>query len=148
MDKGKCSIRRLILIELFKHLKSCYDFEVTPNSVRGVLYSNAGIDALLSFRSDPHLDDLRSALLRLEAGTFGTCIACKQLITRSRLDNDITMRVCSSCEAKFNYRWPEADVPASLPREVCPQKVPDTSRPGTMAGVHVVKDFRTELGLN
>jgi len=123
MQKSNCSIRRIILVELFKHLKSCYDFELTPNAVKDLLYSNAGIDALLSFRSDPHLDNLRSALLRLEAGTFGTCIACKQLITRSRLDNDITMRVCSRCEAKFNHSWTKADVPASLQREVYPQEV-------------------------
>ena len=92
MQTSKRSIRRTILVELFKHLKSCYDLELTPNSVRSVLYSNAGIDALLSFRSDSHLDDLRGALLRLEAGTFGICIACKQSISQARLDSSIRWR--------------------------------------------------------
>jgi hypothetical protein len=147
MRKSNSSIRRTILVELFQHLKSCYDFEVTPNSVRGVRYSYAGIDSLLAFKTDSRLDDLQGALLRLEAGTFGICIACKQSITRAHLDNDITMRVCPSCEAEFNHRWPEADVPALLPREVCPQKVPDSRWPGSMDGVPVVKDFRTDLRL-
>lgn len=147
MQRSKCSIRRIILVELFKHLKSSYDFELTPNSVRRVLHSNAGIDALLSFRSDSHLDDLQGALLRLEAGTFGLCIACKQPITQAIIDQDITTQICPPCEAKFNHRTLGADVLAALPQELCPQKAPDTRRPGTMAGVRADKDFRTDLGL-
>ena len=111
MQKVKCSTRRTILVEIFKHLKSCYKVELKPNSVRSVSYSNTGIDALLSFRSDSHLDELCGALLRLEAGTFGICIACKQSIIQARLDNDITMRICPSCEAGFNRGLPVAATP-------------------------------------
>jgi RNA polymerase-binding transcription factor DksA len=144
MQKSKCSIRRIILVELFKHLKSCYDYELTPNSVKSVLNSNAGIDALLSFKSDSHLDDLHGALLRLEAGSFGVCIACKLSINQARLDNDVTTRLCPSCEAGFNSRWLAADILAAFPREVCPQKVPDTHRPEIMDGVHALRGLRIE----
>lgn len=113
MRKSKRSVRHQILLELLKHLKSYYDFELTPDAVRELIYSNAGIDALLSFRSDSRLDDLQGALLRLDSGTFGICIACKQAIARAHLDNEVTRRVCPSCEFEFNHRRVEADVLAA-----------------------------------
>jgi len=116
MRKSKRSIRRRILVELLEHLRSDYDLELPPDAVRGLLYSNAGITALLSFRSDSRIDELHGTLLRLESGTFGICIACKQPIAQPDLDNNITRRVCPSCEAEFNHRRPEVDARASLPR--------------------------------
>jgi RNA polymerase-binding transcription factor DksA len=110
MRKSKRSIRRTIIIELLRHLKSEYDFELTPEAARELIYANAGIDSLLSFRSDSHLDELQGALLRLESGKFGICIACKQAIARTHMEEDVTRRICSSCEAHFNHRWVEADV--------------------------------------
>jgi RNA polymerase-binding transcription factor DksA len=118
MRKSKRSIRRIILSEILKHLKSEYDFELTLDAARDLLYSNAGVEMVLSFRSDSCLDDLQAALARLESGTFGICIACKHPIARAHLDNDVTRRVCPSCEAEFNHRRPEAVVSASLAREV------------------------------
>lgn len=118
MHKSKRSVRRQILLELLKHLKSNYDFELPPEGVRGLMNSNAGIDALFSFRSDAHLNALRSALTRLDAGTFGICIACKQSIALTSLENDITRRVCPSCEAEINRQGQEASVPALSPREL------------------------------
>lgn len=115
MRKSKRSVRHQILLKLLNHLKSYYDFELTPDAVRDLLYSNAGIDALFSFRSDSRLNDLRAALARLESGTFGICISCKQPIALALLYNDITRRICPSCEAEFNHRWQETIVPASSP---------------------------------
>jgi RNA polymerase-binding transcription factor DksA len=123
MRKSKRSIRRTILVELLRHLKSVYDFELTPDAVRELIYSNAGIDALLSFRSDSRLDDLQGALARLESGTFGVCLACKQSIAWRPMDDDVTRRVCPSCEAHFNHRWVETDVLAvSLRKNSVPQQ--------------------------
>jgi RNA polymerase-binding transcription factor DksA len=114
MRKSKRSIRRTLLVELLRHLKSVYDFELTPDAERELLYSSTGIDALLSFRSDSRLDDLHGALLRLESGKFGICIACKQAIAGELMDLDLTKRVCPSCEAHFNHRWIETDAPLAL----------------------------------
>lgn len=123
MRKSTRSIRRRILVELLRHLKSAYDFELTPEAARELIYSNAGIEALLSFRSDSRLDDLQGALLRLNSGTFGLCIACKQSITRTHMDDDVTRRVCPSCEAHFNHRWVEEDaMVSSLQRISVPQQ--------------------------
>ena len=124
MRKSKRSIRRRILVELLRHLKSVYDFELAPGAVRELIYSNEGIDALLSFRSDSRLDDLQGALLRLDSGTFGVCIACKQSITQTHMDDDVTRRVCPSCEAQYNHRWEEEDtVVSSLQRISVPHQV-------------------------
>ena len=117
MHKSKRSIRRILLIELLRHLKSEYDLELAPGAVRELIYSNAGIDPLLSFRSDSRLDDLQAALLRLKSGTFGLCIGCKQSIAQTHLDDDVTRRVCPSCEANFNRRWIETDAPALSPQK-------------------------------
>jgi RNA polymerase-binding transcription factor DksA len=123
MRKSKRSIRRTILVELLRHLKSAYDFELTPDAVRELIYSNSGIDALLSFRSDSRLDDLQGALSRLESGKFGICIACKQSIAQTQMDDDVTTRVCPSCEAHFNHRWVETDLHAlSLQKSSIPQQ--------------------------
>ncbi|HTY60361.1 MAG TPA: hypothetical protein VMF59_16175 [Bacteroidota bacterium] len=105
MRYSKRSTRHKILIEILAHLKTAYDFDPPPDSLRSLLNSAAGIEPLLSFRSDAHLDDLRGALLRLESGTYGICIACKQQIPQASLDADVTRRVCPSCEADFNHRY-------------------------------------------
>ena len=102
---SKRSIRRVIVLELLKHLKSAYDCELPDDAVRTMMYSDAGIDALLSFRSDARLDDLRGALLRLESGSFGFCLACKTPIARIHLEGNITRRICPSCEAGLNHRF-------------------------------------------
>lgn len=117
MRKSRRSTRRIILVELLKHLKSEYGFELTPDTARRLLLSDKGIDALISFRSDSRLDNLHGALLRLNSGKFGICIACKQPIAQTSLESDITRRVCPQCEAQFNHRRSEASVSALSPRE-------------------------------
>ena len=97
MRRSKRAVRRQILVELLNHLKTEYDFELSQEAVRGILDSTSGIDALVSFRSDPHLSELQGALARLDSGTFGTCLACKGRIPTVHLDNDVTRRVCPSC---------------------------------------------------
>jgi RNA polymerase-binding transcription factor DksA len=109
MRKSRRSIRRMVLKELLTHLKSEYDFELSSDAARNLLRSNAGIDTLLSFRSDSRLDEFRAALERLESGTFGRCIACKQMIEGTSLYAHITMRMCPSCDTKFNLRPVSAD---------------------------------------
>jgi RNA polymerase-binding transcription factor DksA len=61
------------------------------------------IDALLAFKSDPKLDELRAALDRLEHGTYGVCITCKHPISREILQRDPGRRICPHCEQGFNH---------------------------------------------
>ncbi len=99
--------RRQIILEVVKHLDSVYGIEFSSDPLRDLVSSHAGIDALFSFRSDLRLNDLRAALTRLESGTFGVCIACKQQIEPRLLANDMTIRVCPSCEAGFHHHGSE-----------------------------------------
>ena len=112
MRMSKRSIRRIIVLALLNHVKSAYDYELPEEDVRTMMYSDAGLDALLSFRSDSRLDDLRGALLRLESGTFGLCLACKTPIARIHLEGNITRRICPSCEAGLSHRPFSAGVTA------------------------------------
>jgi len=101
------ALRRKVILEVLRHLESEYGLDLTPDGLSDAIYSGAGIDSLFSFRSDLHLNDLRAALARLESGTFGICISCKQPIAREILDTDITMRVCPFCEDRFNHYRPD-----------------------------------------
>ena len=123
---SKRSFRRLILIGVLKHLESVYDLDFPPGTVSAMIYSHSGTDSLFSFRSDPRLNELSAALARLESGTFGTCAACKKMITRTALESDITIRVCPSCEAAITHPPPDQR-PAVLQTR--------TQAPGTPPGL-------------
>lgn len=101
MAKSKRVMRRLILSKLYDYLQDQYtDFYPRDIFVDGEL-SMHELDALLAFRSDARLEDLRHALERLERGTFGNCISCKSSISQHILDEDPAQRICSSCEQKL-----------------------------------------------
>ena len=102
------SFRRMILTELLNHLKSFYNLEVNPDVVKSLLHSNAAMDALFSFRSDIRLDNLRRALVQLDDGKYGICIGCKDPIPQKDLAQDLTRRLCASCESGFNNRQHES----------------------------------------
>ncbi|HTY02013.1 MAG TPA: hypothetical protein VMG09_18455 [Bacteroidota bacterium] len=108
MQTNKRSFRRMILTEILNHLKTRYNLEVSPDAVKRLLHSNAGMDALFSFRSDTRLDDFRRALTQLDDGRYGICIACKEPIRQEDLAQDLTRRLCASCESGFNHRLRES----------------------------------------
>lgn len=45
------------------------------------------------------LDDVRKALARIDAGTYGTCERCGQQIADSRLEAIPTANLCITCKA-------------------------------------------------
>jgi RNA polymerase-binding transcription factor DksA len=101
MTKSKRVMRRLILSKLYDSLQDQYtDFYSRDTFINGELTFHQ-LDALLAFKSDPQLEDLRHALDRLEDGSYGICLSCKSSINQELLDDDPTQRVCSSCEQKF-----------------------------------------------
>ena len=104
MNRSHEAMRGAIIGQLFEHLNTEYGLEgptATPSTDQ---VSNHDLDAILAFRSDRTLDELRNALLRLENGTYGTCIVCKQQMTQDLLDHDPTQRVCPGCAKKLNRR--------------------------------------------
>lgn len=101
MVKSKRVMRRQILARLCDHLHEQYA-AIYPREMfeRGEITLHE-VDALLAFKSDPYLEELRQALERLESGAYGTCLSCKGPISQEMLDRDPTQRLCSMCEEKF-----------------------------------------------
>jgi len=98
MIKSTSVRRRAILSHLFDHLKSSYDIELPRETLAGGLMSDRDIDAVLAFKSDAELDELRSALSRLENGTYGFCLRCRHQMSSSLLTHDPARRICPQCE--------------------------------------------------
>ena len=97
-------MRGAIIGQLFEHLNTAYGLECPTATPSTGQVSNHDLDAILAFRSDCKLEEFRNALLRLENGTYGTCIVCKQQMTQDLLDHDSTQRVCPGCARKLSRR--------------------------------------------
>jgi len=101
--KSKRILRRAVLVRLYDHLQDAYGLDCPRESfVNGQLALHE-IDALLAFKSDPRIDELRGALERLEQGSFGNCIACKGEIGQDLLEVDPAMRLCERCERLYSH---------------------------------------------
>lgn len=98
MVKSKRAMRRAILSRLYEHLLEMYAIDVARETFLSGSFGINQIDALLAFKSDPLIDELRSALGRLEDGSFGSCMTCKKPLPQRLLDDDPTRRLCSECE--------------------------------------------------
>lgn len=107
MTKSKRVMRRLILSRLCEYIRDEYTVLYPQDVLLDGDLSFHELDALLAFKSDPHLEELRHALDRLEAGTYGICISCKSAISQEMLDRDPAQRVCMTCEEKFLHTVPQ-----------------------------------------
>lgn len=103
MKKSKRVMRRGILQCLYAHLQDAYGLEVSAEQFVQDQMSDREIDALLAFKSDARIDELRSALNRLEAGSYGSCLACKSPVDQALLDADPARRLCGSCEVLYSH---------------------------------------------
>jgi RNA polymerase-binding transcription factor DksA len=101
--KSKRVLRRAILVRLYDHLQDAYELDCPRESFVSGQLALREIDALLAFKSDPRIDELRGALDRLEQGVFGVCIACKREIDSELLEVDPAMRLCEQCERLYNH---------------------------------------------
>jgi RNA polymerase-binding transcription factor DksA len=102
MKKSRRVMRRAILSSLYAHLQDAYGVELAEDSFVHGQISIQDVDALLAFKSDPRIDELRGALDRLERGVFGQCLACKQTIDQELLSTDPTHRLCATCERIYS----------------------------------------------
>jgi RNA polymerase-binding transcription factor DksA len=101
--KSKRVMRRAILVRLFDHLQDAYELDCPRESFVSGQLALREIDALLAFKSDPRIEELRGALDRLEQGSFGICIACKHEIDSELLEVDPAMRLCEQCERLYSH---------------------------------------------
>jgi hypothetical protein len=102
MTMSTQAMRSAILARLYDHLQENYSIAWSKELFRDGGLSVHDIDAVLSFKSDPRLDELRNALDRLEVGTFGVCISCKRDIAEDVLQSNPTQRICAECERRYS----------------------------------------------
>jgi len=105
MKKSKRVMRRAVLASLYDHVQDAYGVDWAREAfVDGQLSLNE-LDALLAFKSDQRIDELRGALDRLQSGTFGICLACKGRIDQELLDVDPAQRLCMQCEQLYSHMF-------------------------------------------
>lgn len=61
-----------------------------------IAYERSKVAALVA-QADAHLDDIRRALERLDAGTYGVCERCSADIAEARLEARPVVRTCIDC---------------------------------------------------
>lgn len=75
------------------------------NEPRHALTSDS-LTAHLAFKADPHLNELRLALERIERNEYGHCIYCKQEIPVPVLREAPTAHFCDRCAAQLGTTHP------------------------------------------
>jgi|WetSurMetagenome_2_1015567.scaffolds.fasta_scaffold277884_2 RNA polymerase-binding transcription factor DksA len=103
MQRSERAMRLVIISHLFEHLRKAYQLEWPRKAFRNGQISDGELDALLAFKTDPRLDSLRAALVRLRNRTFGICLNCKKEIVQRLLDMDPSRRLCTGCERRLNH---------------------------------------------
>ena len=99
--KSRRAMRRVVLSSLFDHLEQRFGVDWSRDTFVDGSLSLPQIDALLAYKSDPRIEELRGALGRLERGTFGVCCCCKARIPASVLERDPARRFCGECEQRY-----------------------------------------------
>jgi RNA polymerase-binding transcription factor DksA len=107
MKRSSRAMRSLVLSRMFDLLDQTYGIDIDREEFVGERASLHEIDAVLAFKSDPHLDELRGALERIDDGSYGVCIGCKMDIDQRLLDEEPARRICPKCEKEYN-RSPSA----------------------------------------
>jgi len=102
MRKSTRAMRRVVLRQMFDLLEQRYGIELDRAAFVADSVSLHEIDAALSFKSDPHLEELRGALDRIDDGSYGICLGCKTVIDQRLLIEDPARRMCEKCEQEYN----------------------------------------------
>jgi DnaK suppressor protein len=90
-------IQQVILERIASILETVYHETVTEHAL-------PRIRTHLSYRSDPHLNELRLALDRIERGEYGTCVFCKKEIDFDTLRDLPTAHFCTQCSMQLRSR--------------------------------------------
>ena len=95
--------RCAILCALFEHVHETYGIDLSREIFADGNLSLHQLDALLAFKSDARVEELRCALERLDEGMYGDCLRCHRTIGNELLDEDPARRVCTDCEEEFSH---------------------------------------------
>lgn len=100
-DTQTTEIREIILYRIASILQNVYQEPVQD-------LSEDHIVAKLAFKADPHLNELRLALERIQQGEYGRCIFCKSPIDEDLLKRSPTAHFCDRCASLLRYRTTDA----------------------------------------
>ena len=78
--------------------------EVRDAGDESVVIERAGVRTALMERATREMNDLHSALVRLDGGSYGVCTDCSLDIEAARLRALPTARRCSTCQEVFEHR--------------------------------------------
>jgi RNA polymerase-binding transcription factor DksA len=92
--KNILEIQEQILVRIAEILTTVYHEPAEDLSVENV-------SAKLAFKGDPHLNELRLALERINRGEYGQCIFCKGDIAMDILRELPTAHFCKDCAEKL-----------------------------------------------
>ena len=95
-------MRRAVLSRMFDVLEQTYGMDADRRDFVEERVSLHEVDAVLAFRSDPRLDELRGALEHIDVGSFGLCFGCKSEIDQRLLEEEPARRLCEKCEKRYN----------------------------------------------
>lgn len=109
MKRSKRTLRRVVLGRMFELLDRSYGIDMSREQFVGSALSHHELEAILSFKSDPQLEELHGALARIDDGTYGVCIGCKKEIGEEILAAEPARRMCAACEQEFNKPAMHAD---------------------------------------
>ncbi|MCL2282796.1 MAG: TraR/DksA family transcriptional regulator [Fibromonadales bacterium] len=70
-------------------------------------YANLTMNLNLAERDSKYLKQLEDALMRIEKGTFGVCVVCKNAIPMVRLEAVPTANKCIECKNEVKKREQE-----------------------------------------
>ena len=111
--KSRRAMRRVVLSSLFEHLEQRFGVDWSRDTFVDGALSLPQIDALLAYKSDPRIEELRGALGRLERGTYGICCCCKARMPASVLEQDPARRFCAECEQRYLHHATQHDIQPS-----------------------------------
>jgi RNA polymerase-binding transcription factor DksA len=103
-------LRQVVLGRMFELLDQGYGIDMSREQFVGGAFTHHELEAILSFKSDPQLEELHGALARIDDGTYGVCIGCKREIGEEVLAADPARRMCAACEREFNKPVIPADL--------------------------------------
>ena len=96
-------IQERILVRIAAMLNAVYHEPTQDLSVDN-------ISAKLAFKGDPHLNELRLALERINRGEYGQCIFCKDDISMEILRELPTAHFCKNCATTLIKKNASAEV--------------------------------------
>jgi len=102
MKRSKRAMRRVVLSMMYDLLERTVGLGITRSEFVDGIMPMHEVDVILSFKSSQRLEELRSALSRIDDDAFGRCIGCKQEIGQDILDRDPGRRMCDQCEHEYS----------------------------------------------